>query len=104
MDSFEQGFYKHQTYNQAFNHDLGKHKGLEIGVYVFMWGRDCDGVEASNLSFVEAKTYEQYLAEETEHSYSAEGPWSWQIIPIDRLEEARESCGWRDTFAEKAGY
>jgi len=76
----------------------------KIGVWVWNSGRDCDGVEYGHTSFIEAKTYADYVAALDEAYSWADGPMYYSIIPEYEVDEANSQSYSNDTFAAAAGY
>lgn len=78
------------------------HHGM---VMLWIWGRDCDGVEAAHTEKHPADP--AALLARLERLYEdAEGPVSWRWVPPAEWTQAQEAARhcWRDTFAELAGY
>lgn len=74
-------------------------------VMVWIWERDCDGVEAARTLKLPANpaAVEKRIAQLYE---DAEGPVSWRWVPPTEWTQAQEAARhvWRDTFAAAAGY
>ena len=74
-------------------------------VMLWIWERDCDGVEAARTLRLPANpaAVEERIAQLYE---DAEGPVSWRWVPPTEWTQAQEAARhvWRDTFAEAAGY
>lgn len=70
-------------------------------VAIYVWERDCDGVEATHITWIEAdvETYMQLIDELHEN---AEGPVHTSILSQDQAQMFAPT--WRDTYAEAAGY
>lgn len=70
-------------------------------VAIYVWERDCDGVEATHITWIEAKlaTYMQLIDELYDN---AEGPVYTFILSQDQAQTFVPT--WRDTYAEAAGY
>lgn len=69
--------------------------------YCEVWGRDCDGVEATDLVRIPA-TLEAYRKLEQDVYENAEGPYSVTILPQEWVE--RWQPVFYDHYAEQMGY
>jgi len=74
-------------------------------VMIWVWQRDCDGVEAAHTLKLPAdpEALEQRLFQLYD---AAEGPLSWRWVRPGEWDQAPADARrcWRDTFAERDGY
>lgn len=78
-------------------------RGYE-GVYTWISGRDCDGVKYGHCTFIRCTNYDDWYKKYSDAMEWVDGPEHWSFIPLDEVEDAKDSAYSIDTFAEAAGY
>lgn len=100
--SIEESERLHEANHRQMLHNLLRSNMREDGkTAIYVWERDCDGVEATHITWITADI-EVYMELVDELYEQAEGPVYTAILSLSQAQMFTPT--WRDTYAEAAGY